>query len=148
MSNIEVIDPETFIEDIDNDDNNYCTVIALAVVTGASFMDCQKYLSKFGRKKRKGLTTHNLENALSKSTKFRFRKGSYSFSNRISLNQFIKKHPKGKYYIVSRGHAYAVIDGVIYDYKESKRRQVIRAWRVYTKEEVEELRKHALHINE
>lgn len=54
---------------------------------------------------------------------------------------------KGKYYIVSRGHAYAVIDGVIYDYKESKRRQVIGAWRVYTKDEVEELRKHALHIN-
>lgn len=127
MSNFEVIDPETFIEDIDNDDNNYCTVIALAVVTGNSFSDCQKYLSKFGRKKGKGLSTHNLENALNKTTKFHFKKGDYSFSNKITLNQFIKKHPKGKYYIVSRGHAYAVIDGVIYDYKESKRRQVIRA---------------------
>lgn len=148
MSNIEVIDPETFIEDVDNDDNNYCTVIALAVVTGASFRDCQKYLGKFGRKKREGLTIHNLENALSRSTKFHFKKGDYSFSNKATLNQFINKHPKGKYYIVSLGHAYAVMDGVIYDYKESKRRQVISAWRVYTKEEVRELRKHVLHSNE
>lgn len=54
MSNIEVIDPETFIEDIDSDDYNYCTVIALSVVTGASLWIVKSILVNSAGKRGKG----------------------------------------------------------------------------------------------
>ena len=82
-----------------------------------------------------------IERALSSTSKFFFKKGEYSSSNRITLKKFTEKHPEGKYYILVRGHALSVIDGVVYDYIDKPRRQVTGAWRCYTKEEIEALKK-------
>tara|TARA_Y100000588_G_scaffold170332_2_gene184166 strand:- start:649 stop:1080 length:432 start_codon:yes stop_codon:yes gene_type:complete len=122
-------------------DTNFCTVLALHCVTGVSMKDCNTYLGKFGRVFKKGMLINQIEEALSSTSKFFFKKGEYSNVNRITLKRFTEKHPEGRYYILVRGHALSVIDGVVYDYEDKPRRQVTRAWRCYTKEEVEALRK-------
>jgi hypothetical protein len=34
---------------------------------------------------------------------------------RITLNQFIKQNPRGRFYVVVRGHAVGIVDGVCID---------------------------------
>ena len=64
-----------------------------------------------------------------KKTKYKI--GPYSKTNRITLKNFLDKHSEGRFYVCVRGHALAVVDGVIYDYREGLRRQVTWAMRVY-----------------
>lgn len=142
MAKYTVVNPRNIINDTDNIDKNCCTVLALSVVTGRTFKECHDFLALFGRVKNKGMFESQIERAFSSKMKhFYFKKGCYTREDSITLNQFIRKHPEGRYYILSRGHAYAVIDGIIYDYKESMRRKVISAWRVYTKEEIDKITK-------
>ena len=61
--------------------------------------------------------------------------GEYSRKNRITLSQFCKKHPLGRFYCCVRGHAIAIIDGIVYDHCHKPRRQITWAMRVYLKED-------------
>ena len=121
------------------DDNN-CTVVTLAIVTGRSYQDCHKYLSKYGRRLRRGMLSKEISEALEAMKTFRVVKGEYGNNNRITLNKFLKKHPKGKYYLCHRGHAFAVVDGVVYDHSNKKRRQITMAYRVYSQEDLRRLK--------
>lgn len=123
-------------------DKNLCTVVALSVVTGNSLADCNKYMLKFGRRFKKGMDMSQINKALESTKHFYFKKGEYSRINRITINQFIKKHPVGVYYCIHRGHAFAIKDGVLYDHTEGGRRQIYAAWRVYTKDEINKFRKN------
>lgn len=120
-------------------DGNACTVVALQCVTGNSYKQCYEYMKKFGRPRGKGMTTKEVCSALESFKRFKVVKGEYSRKNRITLNQFVKKHPIGKYYLMHRGHAFAVIDGVVHDHTNGKRRQVTCAYRVYSPKDLEEL---------
>lgn len=121
-------------------DENICTLIALHCVTGVSLEDCNTYLKKFGRTYRRGMLRSEIEESLKNTKKFYFKEGDYSETNRITLKRFIEKHPKGRYYVLVRGHALAIIDGVIFDHCDKPRRQITKAWRCYTQDEVEKLR--------
>lgn len=103
--------------------------------------ECDIYMKKYGRRFRKGMFDPQIESALNGMKKFKAKKGEYSDKNRICVSHFVKKHPKGKYYVLVRGHAFAIIDGVVYDYKEGGRRQITQAWRVYSQEELIEMKK-------
>lgn len=90
------------------------------------------------------MTSKDVCSALESFKKFKVVKGEYSNRNRITLNQFVKKHPKGKYYVLHRGHAFAVVDGVVYDHTNGKRRQVTCAYRVYSQKDLEDLKRERL----
>lgn len=122
-------------------DTNSCTVVALSCVTGNSWKACDGYLRKYGRRYRKGMLRKQQEEAFKGLTKFVTKESPYNSSNRITIGQFLKKHPKGKFYCCVRGHAFAIIDGVLYDHSERLRRQITFAYRFYTLEEVANLRR-------
>jgi hypothetical protein len=122
-------------------DANYCVLAALHFVTGQPMEICNKFFMRHGRRYRKGMLTKEVEEALSKSKHYYFKKGTYDRNNKITINQFVKKHPVGKYYLIVRGHALAVIDGVVYDHSVRLTRRVYTAFRVYSPEEVAILRK-------
>jgi len=122
-------------------DTNSCTVVALACVTGNTWSECNQYLSKYGRRYRKGMTRQMQENAFKGFTKFVVKNSPYTYKNRITIGQFIKKHPIGKFYCCVRGHAFAIIDGVLYDHSEKLRRQITFSYRFYTLDEVDKLRR-------
>ena len=117
-------------------ERNACTVVALWAVTQRPLDQCFEWMRIHGREHRQGMSWLEIDKALSSMKKFRIKKGPYTRQNRITLGQFIKKHSVGKYYVLCRGHALAVIDGVVHDHTDGLRRQVTMAYRVYDANEL------------
>jgi len=115
-------------------ESNDCCVIAWATVFQCEYAKAHKYLKEVGgRAPHRGMFQKDIQRCFEGVKLHKWVKGPYSASNKISLKKFINKHPEGRFFVVSRGHAFAVVDGVVLDYKEGLRRQVKHAWRVYEK---------------
>lgn len=117
-------------------DRNFCTVVALHVITNRPMEDCAGYMQHFGRRQNTGMSFIEIHRALTSMRLHKVKEGPYSYNNRITINQFLKKHPRGKYYCIVRGHALAIVDGVLYDHTDKPRRQITKAYRIYHKEEI------------
>ena len=126
-------------------DDGFCTVNALATITGYSFKRCQRKLEKHGRKFRKGATQavqeralnafgYQMKHAYKSSTEVRYRKrrtNSCVYEEQIlvtvglNANQFAKKYNKGTYYVRFHGsihHVACLVDGVYNDWIDKKYR--------------------------
>lgn len=117
-------------------EHNDCAVIALAIVLDTTYAKCHAFLKKNGRRNKRGTPYSVSEKAIKSMIRYRYVKGPYSNSNKKSLKKFCQDHPEGRFLVGVRGHALAVIDGVIHDHKEGLRRQVIRAYRIYKPGEI------------
>jgi len=91
-------------------DVGFCTVNALATVTGYSFKRCQRKLAKHGRKFRRGAgypTQHEALKAFGYSSKRMYNSSlQVTKSGRLrtvglTAHQFAQKYNKGTYYVVS-----------------------------------------------
>jgi hypothetical protein len=112
-------------------ETNDCTVVTMAEVLGVEYHVAHKIMrERFKRKNRHGAFMQRTD-FVQAMGEYKVAKGPYSKSNKISLAQFCKKHPVGRFYVLVRGHALAVIDGVVYDHSEKPRRMVYNAWRVH-----------------
>ena len=111
-------------------ENNDCTVKALALALNTSYAKAHAHLKRFcGRPDRKGIVSRDVLPQSFKNTKHRV--GPYTIRNKVTLKKFCELHPQGRYYVSVRGHAIAVVDGVVYDHSDRPRRQVTFAIRVY-----------------
>lgn len=117
-------------------ESNDCTVMAWSNCFDAPYLHAHTWLSRYGRLPRRGMSKTELIVALDSCKKSKVRKGPYSRDNRISLSRFCKKHNTGRYYVLVRGHALCVKDGVVYDWYHGPRRQVTFAARVYLEGEL------------
>lgn len=117
-------------------ETNDCTVIAWTNVFDCEYSKAHSYLKKFGRPNRKGMYTKQIRAALEACTKAKIKIGPYDIKNKISVSNFVKKHSKGRYYVLVRGHAFAIKDGIVYDYYDGPRRQINFACRVYLEGEI------------
>lgn len=104
-----------------------CTVIALAAVTGLPYPRCHAALKAAGRKDRRGVPFRQVVQKVARDV-------GYSFSQVCrsgSLRRFVRQNPQGAFYVTIRGHAFAVLDGVIHDSVRPRLGSIIRrAWRV------------------
>lgn len=91
---------------------------------------------RHGKTHGRGMDRIEIMRALESCKRAKVKFGPYSPWNRVTLKKFIEKHSKGRYYILVRGHALCVKDGVVYDYYPGMRRQVTFAARVYLEGEV------------
>lgn len=123
-------DMELICASSDKKESGDCTVMAWANVFDCTYEQAYNYMAKFGRKHRKGMKLYQIKEALESCKKAKVKFGPYDGWNRISLSKFCKKHSQGRYYVLVRGHALCVKDGVVYDWKEGGRRQVHFAARV------------------
>lgn len=117
-------------------ETNDCAVLAWAHCFDCSYEKAHAYLKRHGRLDRRGMRISQLESALSGCRKAKIKKGPYTKDNTISLKKFIQKHNVGRYYVIVSGHAFAVVDGNLYDFKEGYRRRVRGAWRIYLEGEI------------
>ena len=115
-------------------DTNACCVVTFCKVFDTTYDKAFLHLKSHGRQTRKGMFTRDIENMFLSIKKSKVRKGPYTKQNRITLGKFIAKHPEGRFFVLVRGHALCVIDGVLFDHNESTRRQVTSAWRIYLAE--------------
>lgn len=109
-----------------------CVVVSFCEVWGAPYDAAHRHIRKmFGRKNRQGTNTANCRDAVARCPKTKMAKKEWSKGERPTLAQFCKNHPEGRYWVFVRGHALAVIDGIVYDHKHGPRRRVAFAFRVY-----------------
>lgn len=84
-----------------------CAVRAYAIFADAPYNEAHCLFKEHGRKDRHGTYYTTIEKVMSKFTK--------GESKGLTINQLRALHPVGKVYAVKRGHAFAMIDGVIHD---------------------------------
>lgn len=110
-------------------ENNDCTVRALAIATNSSYTKAYMLLCQAGRKHNRGFV---IEKLLKKNCSYlghSFFK--LPFRKPITIQKFIKKYPKGVYYTKIRGHVFVIKDGTVYDMVEPRPMQrVTDAWEV------------------
>ena len=128
-------------------DNNNCAVLALAEAFEVAYDEAYKYAEEvLGRMKRKGVITNRIISTFNSGLKILGKKASsvkavtkYRQSNgkmlerSMKISTFINKYPKGTYYIIVRGHALVIKEGVMYDHRGFTNkfgRPVKYAWKV------------------
>lgn len=102
-----------------------CTVRALAVAAGVTYEVAHDELAKAGRKNGRGIKLASIIGR-GKLSRFTFRRVGRSPK---TVQRFLKEHPQGRFLCRKSRHAFAIIDGVIYD--SSPRRDMERithAW--------------------
>lgn len=96
-------------------DKNACTVNALANTTGMAYEIAHAICAAAGREKGKGFWPKII---LKHAKKYGVTSRKVLRSS-LTLQKFIKKHPQGKFYVASSRHAFAVVDGVVLDWKDN-----------------------------
>jgi hypothetical protein len=111
-------------------DGNNCTICALSTAVGIPYNEAFAIGQKAGRKTGKGFNTKKLmETARKMGVVYRKIKcGS------ITIQKFIKKYPEGRYIVRISRHAFAIIDGTIYDHQENGAMcRITDIWKVESK---------------
>ena len=103
---------------------NDCVVRALSLASGISYPAMHKEMAELGRKNRcrtKSFWTDWADEWC--GPRVNYEKG------KMTVLKFIQLNPKGRFVIRIRGHAFAVIDGVIHDTWEQRPGSwVISSW--------------------
>ena len=116
-----------------------CTVRALVKTAGLAYDDAWKWIAiKMKRRPRRGPTHRNAVNAMNNTQQINGKKVKplghgrtcrllNGVERKMSLKTFCQHNPVGTFYVLVRGHALAVIDGVITDHSKAGKR-VKHAW--------------------
>lgn len=123
----EIVSPSSFIKDYKTEKSS-CTVSALSASTGISFEEASKVAFSAGRKFNKGFASFKLIDYWNNKYQSKFE--PCKINKNITLNKFLSLYPMGKYYVRKRGHAFAVVDGVVVDWgvKVAFKTKVLAAW--------------------
>jgi hypothetical protein len=101
-------------------ERNDCVVRALACASGISYQDAYDLASWHGRQRNRGtLRAAVLFDALFPGARLfwatAFRRDPLNEPRPTTLGRFIEAHPLGRFLCLKRGHAFAVVDGVVHD---------------------------------
>jgi hypothetical protein len=96
-----------------NKEKSNCTVVALSAVTQLPYNQCKDIAATAGRKEGKGFRSADLIEFYNTNIDKRFEE--VYLEKRLNVKTFCKEYPKGRYYVRKRGHAFSVINGVVYD---------------------------------
>ena len=113
-------------------EKNDCGVTAIAIATGIGYDKAHKLFCLLGRKPRRGVSFNMLESAI------QFIVGSlpeFKVILKPNGSQYTgvtigKALPKGKYILLFRGHAAALVDGVIEDWTDGRRKRILGYFKV------------------
>jgi hypothetical protein len=111
-------------------DTNNCTICALSTAAGIPYNEAYEIGKKAGRKNGRGFITRKLMEVARKNG-IDYRKIK---TTGITIQKFLKKYPTGRFVVNRRGHAFAIIDGTIYDHLENTPLQrIVGIWKVESK---------------
>ena len=125
----EIIDPRSFVEgyNFKNKDKRNCTVLALSASANISYPEADDHATLSGRKRNKGFRSYILIDEWNKKHQKQFTKCEIES---LTLNKFVKCFPEGRYYLRKKGHAFAVVNGVVIDTGKrfAKKTKILDAW--------------------
>ena len=120
-------EPYSIVDNYNSFHKRNCTVVALAATAGLPYDVAHSIAEAAGRKRNKGFNSAKLLKYFNKkqgTTQFRKIKRST-----ITVQKFCKNYPTGRYYVRKRGHAYAIVDGIVIDQTKPKpRERILEAW--------------------
>lgn len=114
-------------------DNRYCTVNALAILSGESYWTAAAHLKRHaGRQHRRGVPTSRWLPAYQKLLNLKEVTNTVRNSYGVrTIGSFEKACFRGAFLIKVRGHVIPVIDGEVYDWTADGRRHIIQqVWKV------------------
>jgi len=131
-------------------DSNYCTVSALSATFSISADEAYEYAAKaWERRRRRGVSTLKMlrtfpqaegisqakevlgKDVIRMKAEQDYKQPDGSIRTRsMTLSTFARKYSRGKFYILVKGHALAVIDGEIVDHTDKPKRRINFAWKV------------------
>jgi len=88
-------------------ESNDCAVRAYALFKDIPYDEAHRIFKQRGRRDGHATKNHIIYDLLDRATR--------KDGEKITLNQLITKFPKGRVYGLKRGHAFAIIDGVLHD---------------------------------
>lgn len=104
------------------DDENNCTVRALAITAGIPYKKADEIVTSIGRKRNHGLPVNKFPDLIQKIREHKIKIDMLDH-NPITIQRFIKENPIGRFFVCTNRHALAICDGVIYDAHINKPRQ-------------------------
>lgn len=101
-------------------DTNDCAVRAYALFKGIPYAEAHALFKKEGRKNGRGTSFTIIRSLLG---------GKGENGGRMTLASLRSKFPQGRVYAIKRGHAFAIIDGVIHDtWQVGNKSRVLEYW--------------------
>ncbi|AZF89629.1 hypothetical protein [Pseudomonas phage Pae01] len=119
-------------------ETNDCMVVSFAVVWNTTYEKAHQHLKvKCKRGYRQGATQKRFSYADTwcPKTRMLYREDAKD----KTLRQFAEENPEGRFWIAVKGHAIAIIDGVLYDHTNDKRRTIWHCWQVWPGESPEKI---------
>jgi len=111
-------------------DNNNCTICALSTSAGIPYNEAFEIGKAAGRKTGRGFHTEKLA-LTAKKHGISLRKMKHK---PITIQKFLERYPTGRYLVRRRGHAFAIIDGIIYDHlTNTPLQRITDSWKVESK---------------
>lgn len=92
-----------------------CVVRALALVTQRAYRDVHAKCKAAGRK-----DSRRTKDVVVAAVATQLGVTRLTHIGRPTLAQFLRDFPTGRFYVSRRGHAFAVIDGVVHDWQRSR----------------------------
>lgn len=89
-------------------EKNDCTVRAFSLAKDMPYHEVHKLFALAGRKDGDGMFQAQMVPLLE-------RNGFKITFERMTLGRFLKANPKGNFFVVKRGHAFAVKNGIVFD---------------------------------
>ncbi len=122
VSSIYAATPQTF-------DKNDCSIRSLATATGCTYEQASAVFSAAGRRLKKGTDLETSERVYEEWLGMT----RIEEARDCRLRDFMAAFPRGKYIVHRRGHAFAVVDGILHDWERGLTGEgsvVKMAWRV------------------
>lgn len=103
-----------------SDEKNDCTVRATSLALSKPYKEVHKVFASNGRRWGKGVNLVTLEKSL-KTLLGTDPKAVYRHwqVGRVTLKTFVSRYNQGHWVVIKRGHAFAVVDGVVMDAHEA-----------------------------
>lgn len=88
-----------------------CTVITLSLVSNINYTQIHTAFKNAGRKNGKGVYSQKIIQKVCHSLNLEAKQVKRSGT----INKLVSLYPKGRLYCLKRGHAFALINGIVYD---------------------------------
>jgi len=113
-------------------ETNDCAVRAFATAACIPYADAHALLAKHGRKDRQGTWRSTQrkawEESLGYTPKHVVDHTGYTYQA-MTLAAFLRRFTRGHWIVLTRGHSFAVVDGVVYDHTLRPRCRILDAYR-------------------
>ena len=113
-------------------EHNDCSVKAATIISGKPYWHIHSLFADRGRKHRhrtpQKISREVIEDDLKMETVEIFpRKPCGGRFTPITIGKY---YPQGKYFVFTRGHMFALVDGKVIDWTKGRRHRVIKVWKV------------------